>query len=107
MSEDKICSVAEALVKLSEMQEHTDNLYRLYKKHTGEISQYKKDLDYNKQELRVTQQYLHDECDSHEETKSKLDEVKKIVLVDQYISYEDWIKLKNTLQTNGQGDTQT
>lgn len=56
-------------------------------------------MDYSKQELTVTQQYWHEECDSHEITKQKLDEIKKIILVEQYISYEDWVELKNMLQT--------
>ena len=56
----------------------------------GMIRQYK-------EELRISQQYFEDECSNHEETKTVLDKVKKLVMVEQYISYEDWQKLKEIL----------
>ena len=51
------------------------------------------------EQIKALQELFESECSHHEETKTLLDKIKKIVLVDQYISFEDWQKLKVLLVT--------
>jgi len=49
----------EALIKLSEMQEHTDNLYRLYKENTEQIKRLKKELQTSQAVVNRIQMIIH------------------------------------------------